>query len=126
MASSDISLEPLLNLIATVNGLYYDIRTKDVGYGSMVSGRKVVTTAGAAEALTATSTPCSKVILSADLGNTNPVVIGDSSVVAASGSQQGIVLVPGNDPVTIYVNDLSEVYVDSQTDGDAVCYVYFV
>ena len=98
----------------------YEIASK------IVSGRKVVDSAGTAEKLVATSTYCYRVDLSADLGNTNPVVVGNADVVAASGAQKGIVLVPGNDPVTILTDDVSKIYVDSQTDGDAVCFNYYL
>lgn len=93
---------------------------------TIVSGRKSVTTPGVAEKLVATSTYCFMLIVSADLGNTNPVVVGGSETLAAGGSQKGIVLVPGNNPVTIVVNDVSKVYVDAQTASDAVCFTYFV
>ena len=91
----------------------------------IVSGRKAVTTAGVAEKIVAAVTYCYRVDLSADLGNTNPVVIGNSSVVAADSSQRGIVLVPGNPPITILIDDVSKIYVDAQTDGDAVCFNYY-
>ena len=91
----------------------------------IVSGRKAVTAAGTAEKLKATSTSCFMVLVSADLGNTNPVVVGDANVVAASGSQNGAVLVPGNPPSMFIIDDVSKIYVDAQTNGDAVCFVYF-
>ena len=91
---------------------------------TIVSGRKAVS-AGVAEKLVATVTPCYRVDLSADLGNDNPVVIGGSTVVAASDAQKGIVLIPGNAPVTILTNDASKIYVDAQTNGDAVCFNYY-
>jgi len=93
--------------------------------GKIVSGRKAVTTAGTAEQLTTTTTSCYRIDICADLGNTNPVVVGGEDVVAAAGSQKGVVLIPGNAPMTILVDDVSKVYVDSQTDGDAVCYTYY-
>jgi len=92
---------------------------------TIVSGRKAVAAAGTAEQLASSSTPCYRVDVSGDLGNTNPVVIGDSTVVAASGSQKGIVLIPGNDPREILVDDVSKLWVDSQTNGDAVCFNYY-
>ena len=92
----------------------------------IVSGRKAVAAHGTAEQLVATATHCFKIDLSADLGNTNPVVLGGSQVVAAAGSQKGIVLIPGNAPLTIIVDDVSKIYVDSQIDGDAVCFTYYV
>jgi len=92
----------------------------------IVSGRKAVAHAGAAEKIIADKTACFMILLSADLGNTSPVVIGNADVVAANGSQKGVVLTPGNPPVMFLVRDVSSIYVDSQTNGDAVCFVYFV
>lgn len=99
---------------------------QEAGYGTIRDFTRTVTTAGTAVQLTATATPCRKVWLNADLGNTNPVVVGDSTVVAANGSQRGIVLIPGNPPVSIEIDDLSKLYVDAQTSGDEVCGVYLV
>ena len=96
------------------------------GAGTIATFIRNVTTAGTAVQITTVSTPCKKVVLYARLGNTNPVVVGDVNVVAASATQRGIVLVPGNDPFTIEVSDLSLLYVDSQTNGDGVCGAYFV
>jgi len=90
------------------------------------SGRKAVAHAGTAEKLVADKTGCFMILLSADLGNTSPLVVGNADVVAANGSQKGVVLTPGNPPAMFLVRDVSSVYVDSQNDGDAVCFVYFV
>lgn len=91
----------------------------------IVSGRKTVAVAGTAEKIIATATGCFKVLLSADLANTSPLVIGDSSVIAALDSQQGVVLTPGNPPVEFNVRDVSTIYVNAITNGDSVCFVYF-
>jgi len=91
----------------------------------IVSNRKAVAVAGTAEKIIATATPCFMVLLSADLGNTSPVVIGDANVVAANGAQKGVVLTPGNPPAMFLVRDASDIYADAQTNGDAVCFVYF-
>lgn len=93
---------------------------------SVVSGRKAVAAAGTAEQLVSTSTHCFMIIVCADLGNSNPVVIGNSSVVAAEGSQVGTVLVPGNPPLLLLIDDVNKIYVDAITNNDAVCYTYFV
>lgn len=93
-------------------------------YGTPVGGRKSVTAAGTAERIVASSTPCSQVTLNADLGNTNPIVVGGSDVDATADSQNGIILIPGNNPVTISVSDLYDIYVDAQTNGDSVCFMY--
>jgi len=95
------------------------------GSGTTLSdNRKAVATAGTALQLIVASTPCKYVMVSADLGNTNPVVVGGSTVVAASDSQRGIVLVPGNDPVRIDISNVNLLYVDAQTNGDAVTFFY--
>lgn len=90
------------------------------------SGRKTVTSAGTAVPLVAASTYCFMVLLSADLANTSPIVVGNADVVAALDAQKGVVLTPGNPPVMFLVRDVADIYVDSITDGDSVCFVYFV
>jgi hypothetical protein len=91
----------------------------------IVSGRKAVSSAGSAEQITTDNIQCFLVLISADLGNSNPVVVGDANVVAANDSQQGVVLTPGNPPLAFQVRDVSQIYVDVQTNNDAVCFVYF-
>jgi len=94
--------------------------------GRIVSGRKAVTVAGTAEKIVADATHCYRIDINADMGNSDPVVIGSSNVVAAAGTQAGITLIPGNDPKTILINDASKIWVDAITAGDAVCFVYYV
>ncbi len=93
---------------------------------TIVSGRKAVTVAGTAEKIIANATACFMVAISADLGNANPVVVGDVDVVAANSSQRGVVLTPGNPPLVFFVRDVSSIWVDSQNSGDSICFVYFV
>lgn len=94
---------------------------------AITSGRKTVTSAGTAEALVGSATPCKYVMVSALLGNTNQVVIGDSGVKATTGAtQEGIILIPGNDPVRIDIDDVSLLYVDAQTNGEGVAFSYFL
>ena len=91
----------------------------------IISGRKA-TNAGSAVALSATNIFCYRIDISADLGNTSPVVVGGSGVVAALGSQEGVVLTPGNPVYTILTNNVAKVYLDVVTNGDAVCFTYYV
>lgn len=93
--------------------------------GRIVSGRKTVAAAGTAEKIVAASTHCFRVLISADLANTSPVVVGDADIVAALDSQRGVVLTPGNPPVEFLVRDVSSIYVNSITTGDSICFVYF-
>jgi len=122
------SIETVLNNTAGTIGTTKVLNVNIIGStgaASITSGRKAVATAGTAVALVGSPTSCFRVDLSADLGNSNPVVVGGSGVVAANDSQEGIVLIPGNDPITILIDDVSKLYVDSQTNGDAVCFNYY-
>lgn len=123
MANTDISLEPLLNLALLSNGVNVSLYVTPAPYASMTSGRKTVAVPGTAEPLAAVSTPCKKLVVSA-FGN-DMVSIGDSATLVASGSERGIILIPGNDPVTLEVDNLADVYIDAITAGDGVCFVYF-
>lgn len=97
-----------------------------VGNGRIVaSGQIVVATAGVAVRLTTAAISCSVVWCGADIGNTleGPVVVGGSGVIAASSGQTGIVLLPGNAPTAVEVSDLSELWVDSMTNGEMLWFV---
>lgn len=86
-------------------------------------GRKVVTTAGTAERLVSTNTPCKKVTIMAELDNTDYVVIGNSTVVAALATRRGIPLSAGSS-ITLDVEDLYTIYVDAAVSGEGVTYIY--
>ena len=92
---------------------------------SIVTGTKTVTTAGTAVQLSTSSVACKYVMLNADEGNTGGLVfVGDSSVTALSGSQQGLQITPTAN-LKVEINNLNELWVDSQEDGDQLCYAYF-
>ena len=92
---------------------------------TIVSARTVVPNAATRVRLSTASVEIFRIDVSADLGNTNPMLLGSSDVVAASGSQKGVVLIPGNSPITVYIDNLNKLYVDAQTDGDAITYNYY-
>lgn len=121
-AKIDAASEYAYPVLATTSG---SLSLAFEGAVTIVSGRKVVTTTGSAVQLTTSSITCYRVDLSADVGNDNPVVVGGSGAAASSGTIAGIVLYPGNSPHTIYINNLNKIYVDAQTNGDAVCYNYY-
>jgi len=55
-----------------------------------------------------------------------PVAVGfDENVSSVSGSENGVMLYPANVPYSIYIYDLSKIYVAGAT-GRRVCYNYFV
>lgn len=93
-------------------------------YTSLGTGRKVVATAGTAETLVAASTPSLLVTITALSSNTDTVVIGGASVVAAIGTRQGTPLEPG-DSVDSSIDDLQKLYVDSVVNGEGVSFTYY-
>ncbi|MBI4330423.1 MAG: hypothetical protein HY673_03975 [Chloroflexi bacterium] len=86
-------------------------------------GRKTVAAAGTAEALAASSTPCKHVLIIAETDNTGKIVVGASTVVAALATRRGIPLDPG-DAAIIESDNLTDVYIDSEVNGDGVTYAY--
>ena len=94
------------------------------GAASVTSGARASITPATAIQLIVASTPCKQVIVSADLGNTNPIVVGGTTAVATSGSMVGAVLVPGNDPVNFAIDNVNKLYFDVQTSGDRICFTY--
>lgn len=88
--------------------------------------RQTVTTAGTAVQLSTSQIRAKRIIIQSESDNTGLIAVGGSTVVAAAGSQQGIVLVNAGDSVTLINNDLSEVYIDSSVNGEGVTYAYFI
>lgn len=89
-------------------------------------GVRKVTKAGTPLPLTATSTNCTSVTITAFAGNTKEVAIGGANVLVAE--KEGIVLAPG-DRVQLTagfdkVDDLSKVFVDSEVNGEGVSFAY--
>lgn len=97
--------------------------TAFTGITGIADGRKVVTTAGTRVTLAA-STACKQVVLTAETDNTGFVVVGGSTVVAALATRQGIPLAPG-DSITLEIDNLADVNLDSTVSGDGVTFVYF-
>ncbi len=87
-------------------------------------GRKTVAIVGTAERLVAVNTPCRKVEIQALPTNSDNVSIGNSTTLASSGSERGIVLVP-NQVATLYVQDLYALYVDAAVAAEGVTFTYF-
>jgi len=86
------------------------------------NGRKVVASAGTAEALAAT-TAIKSVVITAETDNTGIVVVGGSGVVASLSTREGTPLNAG-DSISIDIDDLAEVYLDSTVNGEGVTYTY--
>lgn len=90
---------------------------------TIADGRKTVTAAGTAEALAA-STACKLITITAETDNTDIVVVGGSTVVAALATRRGVPLDPG-DSYELGIDDLADVYIDALVNGEGVTYAYF-
>lgn len=88
---------------------------------SMKSGQKAVAAANTAEALVATSTPCLSVTVKAKHANTNMIYVGASDVT----SSNGFVLDAG-EAVTVDIDNVADVYIDADTNGEGVSFIYNV
>jgi len=123
-----IDLDALGSKIALPVSLYDGAGAQITSFGgvslptSVGDGRKVTVSAGTAVVL-ATSTSCKKVTVQALDVNTDVVVVGGSTVVAASGTRRGIALLPYNSLV-IQVDNLADIYIDSVISGEGVSYSY--
>jgi hypothetical protein len=91
--------------------------------GTLGDGRQVVTTAGTRVQLSAASVSCSRVTIIAETDNTDYVVVGAVTVVAALATRRGSPLGPG-DSMTLNVNNLNLVYIDSLVSTEGVTFVY--
>lgn len=96
---------------------------KEFSYANIGDGLQLIAASGTAEAL-GSSTPCRLVVVSARPENTDVVVVGASTVVAAAGTRRGISLSPGQS-VSLRVTDIANLFVDAVVTGEGVSYVYF-
>lgn len=99
-----------------------DSSGNDLTTTGLNTGRKVVTTAGTAVAL-ATSTTCKWVQITAETDNTDLIVVGDSGVIASLSTREGTPLDAG-DTLTIPIDNLADVYIDSLVNGEGVTFLY--
>ena len=89
---------------------------------SIADNRKVVTTAGTAVALAA-STTCKYVVIAAEADNTGVIAVGGSTVVATLATRRGIPLNAG-EKIGFPIDNLADVYIDSTVNGDGVTFTY--
>lgn len=86
---------------------------------SVGSGHQTVAAAGSRVQLTTTSTPILSVTVKALAGNTGTIYVGGSNVSAANGYE----LVAG-EPISLDVDNLTDVYIDAGVNGEGVSYIY--
>lgn len=85
--------------------------------------RKVVTTAGTAVAISASSSIFIDCDFQAEENNTGDIVIGGSTVVAAISTRQGVLLTPGASWRAGIPGDLDAIFIDSEQNGDGITYL---
>lgn len=82
---------------------------------SILSGSQTVATAGTPVQLTVASTPSTEVSVQADIANTGNILVGNVT-------SQDVVLVAG-DSVTLSIDDLDKVYIDSTVNAEGVNFI---
>jgi len=87
-------------------------------YSIMGNGSKDVATAGSSEALAA-STSIKSVTIRAKSSNTGLIYVGSSSVSSSNGFQ-----LSADETVSLDLDNLSKIYLDCDSDGDGVTYIY--
>jgi len=94
------------------------------GYGKIVSGTTTVASSGTAVRVTATSTPIGGVWVGGDIDNAGVILVGDASVKATGGTQQGLIIGPAESSKFLPINNLNLLYVDADNNGDKVVWLY--
>jgi len=97
--------------------------SKEAPNGGLYSGRQVVAAAATAVQLQTDDERCENITITAESDNAGLISVGDSSVVAAEGTQQGAILTPLGS-ITVKVGRLSKIYIDATVSGDGVSYAY--
>lgn len=88
-------------------------------------GRTIVPVAGTRVPLVASSTECSSVVITGENDNTGVIVVGGDTVVASAGQRRGHPLGAGAS-LTLAVNNLDSIYIDTTVGGDGVTYAYVI
>jgi hypothetical protein len=100
-----------------VRGSYFDHTTTRIGHGV-----KTVTTAGTDVAL-ATATVAKWVTIQAQTDNSGFVAVGASGVDATEATGTGVLLDAGQS-ITLAVDNLADVFIDSTVNGEGVRFTY--
>ena len=85
-------------------------------------GRKTVSVAGTREQILTSATPCTGIIIQGLHSNTGNVSVGGSDVSAVLAGENGIELMPAQ-TITLYVTDVSIVYVDAEVSGEGISFL---
>ena len=107
----------------------YDVNGSAASFGgsttpsSIGHGQAKVTNPGSPVKLKNTSTSCKRVYITASSSNSGVICVGGSNVLAAAGSETGIMILPTGS-ATIDIDDVSKIYVDATVANDYVTFAY--
>ena len=85
-------------------------------------GRKVNVTGGTRVQLSSTEAPCNAIIIQALRSNVGNVAVGGSDVSISVGSENGLVLAPGQ-TITLNVNNITRIWIDAANNTEGVNYL---
>jgi len=88
------------------------------------NGRGTCASAGTANQVTTTTTPCKIIVFTAETDNTGVIVLGGSGIDETVASRSGTPLLAG-DSMTMEIDDVSKVYIDAAVTGDGVTFTYY-
>jgi hypothetical protein len=125
---TDRTRKKFYDAITTAFGSFNRFNTNDAGdikvdlqaLETVGNGQKTVASAGTAEVL-ATNTTIKSVTIKALLANTNNVYVGDSSVDSSNGFE-----LDAGESISLDINNLADIYIDVDTNGEGVSYIYIV
>ncbi len=86
---------------------------------NLEQGTKVVTTAGTAVPLSATSVGIKEIVIQALGSNSGEIYIGNSSVDSSNG-----VVLWARGSISLNPGDLKDIYIDSSINGEGVKFLY--
>jgi hypothetical protein len=121
LQSADVEINEATGALA-VEG---DVNATTVLPTSLSGGEKTVATAGAAEPLVATSTPCQFVWIGARVGD-DGVASNSGACFIGNATKQHIPITKANfEGVIIHIDDAAKLYVRAVNSGDGVVYHIF-
>lgn len=129
VSSSDLVTPTASKVDSVTNRLYVTSTTDNPATTVIVQdGTKVTAGTNVSVQLSASSVSCTKVSIYAYSTNSNTVAVGTSTVLAESLSGtktgRGEQLVPAG-ATTVFVNDLSKIWIASAVNGDGVSFVAY-
>jgi hypothetical protein len=91
---------------------------------AVFDARKVVTTAATRVQLTTVPTAVRSLVIQAETDNTGLIAVGGSTVIALVGTTARGISLSAGQSVSLDIDNLSKIYIDSTVSGDGVLLTY--